>query len=276
MLLKRCLVGSTLGGMLSVDKGVVLLAILLGMRERDLYILSPHVDDRIERFLRHVVDKQVFQSVPAQYAPSVIHDGETGVEVGVVAKHGLHDVIMEGIVLEEVGTAVGLEEYVRSILVVGVACLIAFQHAFLKHEVPDFPVAEAHHLKTCAKGIDGLHADAVQSYTLLEGLGVILSASIEYGDSLNKFSLRDTTAVVADTDAEVVLDVDLYSVACIHLKLINGVVDDLLEQHIDAVFGQRTVAKTSDIHTGTCADMLHIAQMTDVVVGVFGCGAVTG
>ena len=44
-LTESCLMGTTLDGMLAIDKGVVLLARLVGMSKRNLNILARNVDD---------------------------------------------------------------------------------------------------------------------------------------------------------------------------------------------------------------------------------------
>ena len=238
MFLESRLVCSALGGMLSVDKGVVLLAILFGMCERNLYVLTRHVHYRVQRFLRHGVDKQVFQSVAALYPLSVIHDGESRVKVSIVPEHGFHDVVMEGVVLEKVVAIIGLEEDVRTILIVRLACLVAFQNTLLEHQVAHHAVPVALYLKTGTEGVHRLHADTVQSDALLESLRVVLSTCVQYGDSLDELSLRYAAAIVAHADTQVVLDVDLNAVAGIHLELIDRVVDNLLQQHVNAVLRQ--------------------------------------
>ena len=44
-LAESCLMGTTLDGMLTIDKGVIFLARLVGMGKRNLYILARNVDD---------------------------------------------------------------------------------------------------------------------------------------------------------------------------------------------------------------------------------------
>ena len=117
-----------------------------------------------------------------------------------------------------------------------------------------------------AQGVDGLHTDTVQTHGLLERLGVVLTTGIQHRYRLDHLALRDATAIVADGDTQVIVDGHLDTVACLHLELVDGVVDDLFQQHVDTIFGQRAVAQTTDIHTWTGTHMLHITQMTDVLV----------
>ena len=89
-----------------------------------------------------------------------------------------------------------------------------------------------------AQRVDGFHAHAVQSDTFLEGFRVVFAAGVEHVDRLDEFSLRYASSVVAHAHAQVVGDVYLNAFSGVHLKLVDGVVDHLLEQHVDAVFGQ--------------------------------------
>ena len=118
MLLEGTLVGSSLGGVLAVDEGVVFLAILVGMGEGYLDIVAFEVDNGIEGVIGHAVFQQVLQSVTRENAPPVVHDGKSGIQIGVVAQHVLHNVVMKPIVLEELGIVVGLEVDIGTAFVV--------------------------------------------------------------------------------------------------------------------------------------------------------------
>ena len=63
MLLEGTLVGTALCGMLSVDEGVVFLAVLVGMGEGYFDVLALQVDDGIEGIVGHAVAQQVFQTM---------------------------------------------------------------------------------------------------------------------------------------------------------------------------------------------------------------------
>ncbi len=63
MLLESTLVSTSLGGVLTVDKRVVFLSILVGMGKCYLDVIGFHVYDRIECIGGHVVTQQVFKSV---------------------------------------------------------------------------------------------------------------------------------------------------------------------------------------------------------------------
>ena len=63
MLFKRTLVGTTLSGVLTVNKRVILLAILIGMGESYLDIFALKMHNRIECIAGHAVFQQVFKSM---------------------------------------------------------------------------------------------------------------------------------------------------------------------------------------------------------------------
>ena len=56
-----------------------------------------------------------------------------------------------------------------------------------------------------------------------------------------------------------------------HFELVDTVVNDFFEEDIDSVFGVRAIAQPTDVHTGACAHMFHVAQVADVVVSVLYC-----
>ena len=84
-LLERTLVRTALRCMLSVDKGVVLLAILLCMGKGNLDIRSAKMDNRIESLSCHIVGQEVGKTVTRKYALAVEHDCKAGIQVSVVA-----------------------------------------------------------------------------------------------------------------------------------------------------------------------------------------------
>ena len=120
----------------------------------------------------------------------------------------------------------------------------------------------------CAERIDGLDTHAVESDTLLECLGVVLSSGVEHAHCLDEFALRYAASIVAHADTEVVVDVDFNAFAGIHFEFVDGVIDDFLEEDIDAVLWEVAVAEPSDVHAGSGAHMLHVGEVAYVVVGV--------
>ena len=74
--------------------------------------------------------------------------------------------------------------------------------------------------------------------------------------------------MVAHIDTGAV-DVDLNGLAMPHDEFVDGVVDDFLQQDIDAVIGGGAVAEFPDIHTGAEANVLLPVKGFDTVFGVF-------
>ena len=171
-----------------------------------------------------------------QDPPAVIHDGQARVQIGIVAEHVLHDVILELIMKEE--CVVGLEEDIGTILVLCTLSDITRHDASLKGSLAHLAVTIALHLEVGAQGVDGLHADTIQTHRLLEGLRIVFTTRIQHRYSLDQLSLRNTTPIVAHGNPQVLIDVHFNPVTGLHLKLVDGIVDDFLQQHVDAVFGQ--------------------------------------
>src|SRR5574344_312554 len=63
MLLKGTLVSTPLGGMLTIDKRMELLPILICMSKSNLYILTFDMDDIIKAIYSHVIGKKVLQTM---------------------------------------------------------------------------------------------------------------------------------------------------------------------------------------------------------------------
>ena len=95
MLLQGTLMCAALCGVLAVDEGVIFLAVLVGMGEGYFDVLALEVDDVVEALAGHVVLQQVLQAVAREDALSVVDEGQSRVEVGVVAQQVLHELVLE-------------------------------------------------------------------------------------------------------------------------------------------------------------------------------------
>ena len=264
MFLEGTLMGSALNGVLAIDEGIILLAILVGVREGNLDVVPLEMDDGIEGIAGHTVLQQILQTSAGEDATAVVHNGQPRIQVSIVAEHILHDLIVIGIVLEE--RIVRLEENVGTVLILRGFRHITYQHATLKDSLAHLPFTIASHLKTAAQGIHGLHTHTVQTDRLLESLRVELSAGVQDANGVDELSLRDASSVVTNRHPKIILDGYLDTVASLHLELVDRVVEHLLQQHIDTVVGLGAVVKLSDIHTWTQTDMLQTRQGADVLV----------
>ena len=227
MLFECTLMRTSLGSVLSVDEGVIFLTILVGMGEGYLNVLSLEMDNGIDAVGGHRIIKEVFQSVPTQYASAIIHDGQTSVEVGVVTEHSLDDVVMKGVVDKE--GLVGLKEDICAVLICRIFGHIARHHTLLEGDLSHLPFPIRLHLEVGTEGIHRLHTHAVESHAFLESLGVVFTTSVKHTDSLNEFTLWDTASIVTYAHPEVIVDIHFDTRTCMHLKLIDRVVYHLLK-----------------------------------------------
>ena len=76
--------GTTLRGVLSVDEGVVLLAILVGVGKSNLDILPFEMDDVVQPLTGHVVFEEVFQTVTRKDSLTIVDKSETRIKIGIV------------------------------------------------------------------------------------------------------------------------------------------------------------------------------------------------
>ena len=187
-------------------------------------------------------------------ATPIIHDGEPDIKVGIVAKHILHYLIMELIIVEHRG--IWFKINISAVLVLCRLSHIALQLTILKDGLTHFALTIAVYLEMCTQCIHSLYSYTIQANGLLESLRVEFSAGVQNTHRVDKLTLRDASTVVSNRDAVIVFDIHLDTVASLHLELIDGVVEHFLQQDIDSIFCRRAVTQTSDIHTWTQADML--------------------
>ena len=222
----------------------------------------------IDAWLRHVVVEQVFQTIAADDTLVVVEDGQAGVEVGIVLQHVLHKLHAETEVGEERG--VGLEEDVGAVFFLCLALDVADELSFFKRHLAHLSLAAAAGHEAGTQGIDGLEAHAVHTDGSGEDGGVVFCTRVELRNGSLQGAEGNATAIVAHLCGVLVQDVHLDAFAETFVKFVDTVVDGFLEQHIDTIFGVRTVAKASDIHTGTLADVGHVVEMADFALIVVG------
>ena len=123
---------TALDGVLTVHKRVVLLARLIGVGERYLYVLSFQVDNRVERVGTHVLRQQVEQAVLRSVLTPVVEQGETRIQIRIVAHHLLDIIVAEMIVLEQPLAVVRRELNQRAALLAA----IVVHHPRVAHQMP--------------------------------------------------------------------------------------------------------------------------------------------
>ena len=115
---------TALSRILAVDKGCDILPVALSVGYDALDVLAFKMDGRVQRFGRHGLVDQVEQAVCRVVNGTVEPEGESGVEVGVVAHHGLDELHVVGVVVEDL--VICDETYERTVLLGAVAALVAF------------------------------------------------------------------------------------------------------------------------------------------------------
>ena len=118
------------------------------------------------------------------------------------------------------------------------------------------------------KEVDSLDTYTVHTDRLFECLRVIFAAGIELADGLNHLSLRYAAPIVAQPYGLVVNHINLDAVALVHAELVDGVVNGLFQQYVDAVIGVCSVAHLAYIHTRTGTYVIHIREVSDVILGI--------
>ena len=264
------LVRTALRGVLPVDERVVALAVARPVRDGHLDVVAREVDRRIERRVGHLLVQQVQQTVLRDVGLAVELEGQAEVEVSVVLHHLLDVLHVVGVGAEHL--LVHAERDQRAVALLHAALpAVALLDALREGDRAGLAVAHRTGGELARKHVDGLDAHAVQTDGLLEGRTAVLAAGIHLADGRRERFERNAAPVVAHRD-HVVDHRDLDLLAGAHDELVDRVVDDLLDEHVDAVVGLRTVAQLADIHAGAQADVLARSEGYDRVVAVGGGG----
>ena len=264
------LVRTALRGVLPVDERVVALAVARPVRDGHLDVVAREVDRRIERRVGHLLVQQVQQTVLRDVGLAVELEGQAEVEVGVVLHHLLDVLHVVGVGAEHL--LVHAERDQRAVALLHAALpAVALLDALREGDRAGLAVAHRTGGELARKHVDGLDAHAVQTDGLLESRTAVLAAGIHLADGRRERFERNAAPVVAHRD-HIVGHRDLDLLAGTHDELVDRVVDDLLDEHVDAVVGLRTVAQLADIHAGAQADVLARSEGYDRVVAVGGGG----
>ena len=257
--------GAAVAGVLAVDEGGDVLSIALAVGQDDLDVVALEVDQRVERGLRHVLGDEVEKAVFRFICYSVEDEGQPLLQVGVVFHHRLHEVHVVGVVAEN--EVIGDETDECAVLFGRLAVALVLEVAADEGCVVGFAVAVGLHEETFGERVDGLGADAVETDGLLEVGVVELAAGVELGGRVDDFVEGNAASEVTDGDDAVFYgDDDLRAVA--HRELVDGIVDDLLEEDVDAVALVVAVARPADVHAGAAPDVLVPLEGDDAVAAV--------
>ena len=126
-----------------------------------------------------------------------------------------------------------------------------------------------------AEGVHGFQAHTVEAHAGCEDRRVVLGAGVQLRNGVDKAAQGDAATIVAYHGRAVFYHFHFYALAKALVELIDTVVDALFEEHVDAVFGVRSVAKATDVHTGSGADVVGVFEVADFTLVVdygVGCG----
>ena len=157
----------------------------------------------------------------------------------------------------------------------GLAFGLVFQNPAGEFRSHALAIAAGDDRERLGQGVDGFQADAVQADGAGERLGnavaagVKFAAGVDFRHAVDDTVQGDAAAIIPHLDQSVVLDSDLDALAGANREFINAVVNDFLEQDIDAVVLVIAVAETADIHTGAGLDVLKGIEAADRTFVVF-------
>ena len=260
---------TALRGVLAVHKAVVVFAVLVAVRKGDFDIVCLKVGHRVADRIVHVVLQQVQKAVRAVVGLAVHHQRKAVVQVGVVPYLFFHVARQEAEILENAGIRFKVD--FGTVLFGGV--LLAFFADKLTLAEFGFlhaAVAETLDDELGRKRVHRLGTHTVQAHRLLEGFGVVLAAGVNLRYAVDDLAQRNAAAVVTYAGA-VVFDVNDNLLAGTHHEFVDGVVDNFLHQHVNAIVGAVAVAELADVHTRTFADMFVPFQCSNAVFGILCC-----
>ena len=123
--------------------------------------------------------------------------------------------------------AVRLKVYVCTVFIIRAFSLVALKYTAFKLRRAHLPVTIRAHFEMRTQRIHRLHAHTIQSDTLLECFRIVFAACVEHAHRLDQLALRYATSIVAHRDTHILAYLYLYTLAGIHLKLIDRVVKHL-------------------------------------------------
>ena len=224
------------------------------MGEGKFEVLTLVVSGRIENRVAGLAFEEVEQALFGLEFLAVEVQAQAPVEACVVPHPALDELVVEGAFAKN--DRIGQKLDVCAVGRIGCsALLLLFQLATLKEHFGASAVSVGANDEVGRERVDGLGADAVKPHAELEHIVVVFGASVDDRDALYYLAEGNAAAVIAHLDPlPVNLDVDLLATA--HDELINGVVNDLFEQYVNAVVGIGTRAEPADVHAGPQADVL--------------------
>ena len=221
------------------------------------------VDDRIADGVVHVLVQKVQEAVRARVDLAVHDKRKPVVQVGVVPDLLFHVGRKKTVILENVGIRFkvnfGTVLFCRSAFLV-----VLHQNAAAEFSLLHAAVAETLDDELRGEGVHGLCTHTIQTDGLLESFGIVLTTRVDLRYAVDDLAERNATAVVAYA-CRVVVDINFNLLARTHDEFVDGVVDNFLDEHINAVVRALSVAELTDVHAGAEADMFMPFEGLDAV-----------
>ena len=274
--------GAAVGGVLAVDEGPVGLAVAADVGEGELEVPAGVMGGLVGDSLVGGADlalQQVEEPLLRGEGAAVEDQAEPAVEAGVVPQPALDELDVVLVAVEDPG--VGPELHQRAVGLAGgrSPLRLLLQLSRFEERLGVLPGPVRDHPEAAREGVHRLGADAVEAHRELVDVVVVLGPGVDHRDTLHQLAQGNAGAVVANADPAA-LDLDLHLAAVAHHELVHGVVDHLLEQHVDAVVGIGAVAEAANVHPRPQADVLEGRERLDlalvVAVGAVGGGLALG
>ncbi|MPM78210.1 hypothetical protein SDC9_125221 [bioreactor metagenome] len=161
--LESTLVSASVGGVLSIDVGEVVLPIASShMRQGKFKLLALIVDDGIEVLSSHLLVQEVQKPVGRTVDLIVVIKRESGIEVGVTPDTREDEVLIVAIVTEELG--VGNEGHLSPIGLAGLPDLLVDQHTLAEGSPAELALTIAGYRKMGGERVDSLRTYPVQPH----------------------------------------------------------------------------------------------------------------
>ena len=255
---------TTLRGILAIDERVVALAIARTVGDNHVDILTRKVDGRIERILREIVVHQIQKTILRHVLLTIKDNLQAEVKVCIVT-HQLLDIVHIVAILTENLLINAEADKCTILLVYATLPAVGKLQTLGKSNRMCLAITHRARRKLAREHIHSLHTHTIQTYGLLEGIALVLTTRIHLAHGCRQRLERDTTTIVSHRH-DIILDGNLNSVACAHNKLVNRVIDRLLNQNVDTIIRLRAITQLTDVHTGAQAQMLSRRQGFDGIV----------
>ncbi len=128
--------------------------------------------------------------------------------------------------------------------------LIVCENSFFELGKLSLSIAKRLHFEIIRKRIDSFRTHTIQTNWLLECTRIVLCSGVDLWNYIHNFSEGNSPAIIAHHHTRIGDGhIDHFSIA--HHVFIDGVIDHLFYEHINAIILWRSIAKFSDVHPGT-------------------------